>query len=137
MIHLTSVTTLVVAACCCLLATSCKKSNEFSNTTVNSEAATSFKKLTVSDNFNWKNDRMVSFTVQPLQMSEAIYSTIRVKVDGNPTAIYSALIAMNAAHSATFKVPSHVEEVTISFGSIVKIVPIVNNSLSFNFYPEN
>lgn len=127
----------VMLAICSLLAISCKKAADFSKPPIETEHAESFKKLTVSDNFNWKNDRMVSLSVQPLQMTDSIFNTLRIKIDGNPTAIYSVLTSMNQAHKASFKVPSHVQEVTISFGSISKLVPITNNNLAFDFYPEN
>lgn len=116
---------------------SCKK--DLDQKSVNdptSQEVTAFKDLKVDNSFNWKNDRTVSFHVTPLNVPAEISNTLKVFSTDESFLYFNARLSMNQEFNTQMLIPHYVKEVLVTYGTIKKTVPVIDNQINFDFLTE-
>ena len=91
-----------------------------------------FKWLIVNDEFNWADCRSVILDVVSLQTESNLNNTLYVKTESNQT-LLTYNTTMHEALQLKFDLPTDQNKVKIIYGSIEKIIDVINNRTSFDF----
>lgn len=111
---------------------SCKKFSQ-QDVVKNNESTDSFSKIKTDPSFNWKNEQTVTFNVTPLFTPITITNTIQVADPNYATTYLIAKIDMDKAYSTLLLLPNTVDSVEVSFGTITKMIKVINKEVLFDF----
>lgn len=123
---------LKILACFCIIAlASCNKKDVLAPVNPPEENQ-GFKWLIVNDEFNWADCRSVILDVVSLQTESNLNNTLYVKTESNQT-LLTYNTTMHEALQLKFDLPTDQNKVKIIYGSIEKIIDVINNRTSFDF----
>ncbi len=118
---------------------SCKKDYinevEASKKPIDASKVVNFKDIKVSSAFDWKSTKEININIQPLSTPVKINNTLFVKTEKGEV-LFSKLQTMSEAFSGKIIVPSNLNNLVISFGTISKTETITNNQVNFNYIVE-
>lgn len=108
---------------------SCKKDT---NSVEPIQQTTNIKELQAAPTFNWATEKDVTLNVTGLPINFDVER--KLVINGTDGAQYFNLFHnMKNDLTTNFKIPSHVEKVSVEFGSIIKEITLVGNVINFSF----
>jgi hypothetical protein len=116
--------------------TSCKKDLIERATPVSSNSVSKFSEIKASETFDWKTSKAITLQVKGFQSISDAKSTLKVTSLDGKIIFYQAAHAMSETFNTQIMVPSHIKDLSISYGSIQKNVSTSINNISFNYLPE-
>lgn len=117
--------------------TSCKKDLIEKAGPAPTSSVSKFSEIKASETFDWKTSKEYTLQVTGMNTIADANGTFKVTSLDGKIIFYQAAHKMNESFTSKFKVPSHIKDLTLSFGSIRKNVSTVNTNIQFNYLPEN
>lgn len=95
-----------------------------------------FKDIKVNSSFDWKSTKEITIVLQPLNTPIKINNTLIVKTEKGEV-LFSKLQTISEAFSGKILIPSNLNKLVVSYGTIRKTETINNNQVNFNYMVED
>ncbi|MDP1727887.1 MAG: hypothetical protein Q8M15_13970 [Bacteroidota bacterium] len=95
-----------------------------------------FNQIKASANFDWKTTKAIQLNVQGFATQAPINKTLWVTTVDGKTVYFNAMHLMDQNLTAQLAIPSNVQEVLVSYGTISKKYSTQLSSIIFDFMPE-
>jgi hypothetical protein len=121
----------LIAVLLILITASCNKMDVLAPVKDNADNQ-GFKSLVVTDQFNWATSQNVTIEVSPMQTDSDLLNTLYIKTLDDQN-LFAYNMTMKQALLINIDLPSDLTKVKVRYGTIEKIMNIVNGRISFDF----
>jgi len=123
---------LFLAIASTLILVSCKKNLQESPPPT-APKATKVSQLKASESFNWKTSKNLSLNVSGLNTLTPISRTLVVSSMDGKEVYYQSIQLMSLTTALPLIVPATTTEVKVTFGKIIKVIPLNSASIQFDY----
>lgn len=95
-----------------------------------------FNQIKTQDAFSWESNKLMSLSITGMSDMDAVRNTLTVTDESGEVSYLKVSLKMSENYSTTFTIPTVVEKVVVSYGSIKKIYNTQGASVQFNYIPD-